>query len=234
MIIFLFFLLSLLMAIEASTSLSRMSGYAIKCPEGGLILQSSLALLSRMIMFMFMPFLGFLSDINQLESTYYSYILFYLLFPTALGGVYFFRNNIINLYINLINRISINGSFFSGKTSLFTNSIHKFRDDKDLKPLNSFFILAFVAYVPYYLSWPLIILLLNEFNEYRGMILGLSSVFNGVNTILLTLFIDPMLVKLGRYSSLLASIYSKLVLLRIYSSLLSLLLFLFFLFCIEY
>jgi len=224
-LIVLFVLIALLIAVEASTSLSRLSGYIIKCPEGGLILQSSLALLSRMVMFLFMPFLGYLSDTGGLGKSKIELIALFSLFPLALFLVFYLRKQFVYLYINLITRINEHGSFFNTGISLFRKSGTYSLTARNLRPLKSFYRLAFFAYLPYYLAWPMIIFLLNEFSEYRGLILGLTSVFNGINTIILTLFIDPRLIKLGKYKSLLSPIYSHLVLIRFYSSVVSLLLF---------
>jgi len=78
-----------------------------------------------------------------------------------------------------------------------------------------------IAYIPYYLSWPLVMLLLDLFPENRGFILGISSLFNGVNTILLTIFIDPKLSQIGNYKRIVSNIYIDIIEIRILSSLIA-------------
>lgn len=219
--ILLFFLLSVLMLIEASTSLSRLAGYLLKTPESGLILQSSLALFSRMLMFLFMPFLGYLSDQNNLLGNE-NLILFSSLFiPCGLILLYIFKIRVINIYSVLIYRINKHGSFFKGDSifkKIITNQSLKKRK---IGSLRSFYFLFLFSYIPYYLAWPIVILLLDSFHEQRGMILGMSSFFNGINTIILTIFVDPKLIKIGSHKRILPPIYLNLIKIRIYSSLIS-------------
>lgn len=221
--IILFFLLSILMVIEASTSLSRLTGYLLKTPESGLILQSSLALFSRMVMFLFMPFLGYLSDENALLSNEKLMLPASFLMPISLIFLYIFNIKVINIYSILVTRVSKHGSFFRG-ISFFTPLFHsKSLKIKKIKKLNSFYLLVLLAYIPYYLAWPIVIILLDAFNDQRGMILGMSSVFNGVNTIILTMFVDPKLIRIGNYTRLLPSIYLNLIKLRIIASFIAIL-----------
>ncbi|EJV2652402.1 hypothetical protein N6393_004044 [Vibrio vulnificus] len=215
----LFFLLSVLMVIEASTSLSRLTGYLLKTPESGLILQSSLALISRMVMFLFMPFLGYLSDQKTLlANNNLTLLLVSFLMPIALLCLYLFNGRVIDIYSVLISRVSGYGSFFYG-VSFFSKIIDQSKlKRKKVKSLTGFYLLVFIAYVPYYLAWPVVILLLDAFHDQRGMILGMSSVFNGVNTILLTMFVDPKLIKIGKYPKILPSVYLNLIKVRVFSS----------------
>ena len=84
MIALLFLILAFLFCVEAATSISRKSGYAINNAASGLILQSSLGLLSRALIFMFMPLIGALADTGSLYSGGYSITLSFLFLPSML------------------------------------------------------------------------------------------------------------------------------------------------------
>lgn len=219
----LFLLLSILMLIEASTSLSRLTGYLLKTPESGLILQSSLSLISRMVMFLFMPFLGYLSDKQTLTTENATLIFYSFLMPLSLILLHLINGQVMHIYTVLIKRISEHGSLFHGVSFFKKTTTHKNLIFKKTNSLNNFYFLTLLAYVPYYLAWPIVIILLDAFHDQRAMILGMSSVFNGVNTIILTVFIDPKLIKIGKYKRILPSVYFNLIKMRIIASLLSIL-----------
>lgn len=213
MVFLLFCLLSVLFFVEASTSLSRLSGYHLGFPEGGLILQSSLALLSRMVMFLFMPLLGYLADTNALLIDFRFIVLFYLIVPFSLFLIYFFKYKFIGIYKVLILSVKSYGTFFKFLSVGVAPHGPKYKRVR-LKALRKFYFLVFFSYIPYYLAWPALIFLLREFPENRAMIIGLSSVFNGINTIILTMFVDPKLIQFGKYSYINQSIYFDLIVCR--------------------
>jgi len=219
-VVILFIILGVLSAIEASTSISRKAGYCIDNPSTGFVFQSSLSLVSRALMFMFMPLLGYLADKNNLFHSNVELVLLYAFIPLFLFLSYIFRFKIEYLYAIFLLRMDKVGSFFK-KTDITSLNIINFKLKKHFKRYKKFkkmYIIFLFSYIPYYASWSIIIYLLAEFNESRGMILGLSSVFNGINTIVITLFIDPKLTQLGRYNRLIQYIYNDLVLLRFYAS----------------
>lgn len=208
------------MATESATSLSRKAGYKINNPSTGFVFQSSLSLISRALSFMFMPLLGFLADKNDLIQSHFHLLILYWILPISLFFVCFFRSKIEFIFSVLLYRMDKEGSFFK-KTDISKLPTVKTRCDKPLRKYKKFkklYNIFLLSYIPFYLSWPVIIVLLQEFNEYRGTILGLSSVFNGINTILITIFIDPKLTQLGNYSKLIQVIYLDLVLLRLIAS----------------
>lgn len=218
----LFFLLAILMVIEATTSISRLSGYKLNFPEGGLILQSSLSLLSRAIMFLFMPYLGYLSDSNNILNNQYEILQAFTIIPLLLIILFFVKTKVLAFYNTLIMNVKTSGSFFrkNYKETIVDNN--KITKNRKIKRLKGFYNLILFAYVPYYLAWPAVIVLLDVYNEQRGMILGMSAIFNGLNTILLTVFIDPKLISLGRHKKLLETLYFDQLRLRLYASMISL------------
>ena len=203
------------MAIEGCTSIARKSGYSIKNPAAGFVFQNSLSLLSRVMVFVFMPLLGYLADTNSLAVTMSHLIILFLPTPILLCVIYFFRFKVETLVTILLYRINTHGSFFKKVNHEFTIKRNKKYILTKFKSLYGSFVLA---YIPFYLAWPVTVLLITEFNDYRATIIGLSSIFNGLNTIYITLFLDPKLTQLGNYPNIINSLYSDLLILRVLSA----------------
>ena len=218
--IILFIILGLLFVIEATTSLSRKAGYFINNPSTGFVFQSSLGLISRMLVFLFMPLLGYLSDKNMLPSKGLIIIL-YLIIPFLLFLLFLFKTNVEKFYIILLYRMDTHGSFFKRLNKKINLNLKKTKLLKINKKLKRLYFIYLLAYIPYYLAWPIIIILLSQYHDNRGMILGMSSVFNGINTIIITLFIDPKLTQLGKYNRVIQYVYSDLIFLRLIASILA-------------
>jgi len=115
--ILLFFLLTILYALEASTNIARKSGYNINNASSGLFFQSALGILSRLIMFVFMPLLGFLADTSKLEINYF--LLFYLLVPFSILILHKKSRSVEYFYGNIILRLSETGSYFKRAKSIY-------------------------------------------------------------------------------------------------------------------
>jgi hypothetical protein len=209
---FLFAILAFLATIESSTSISRKIGYTLKTPESGFIFQSSLALVSRALTFVFMPVLGYISDTGNIQYSLIELLGMYLLIPFFLFITFLLRYRIETLYSRYIMRIKIYGSLFNGKIEkkYFINRKKRKQKSKFYK----LYLTVVIAYIPYYISWTIIIMLLSKYHDYRGTILGLSSVLNGINTIILTTVVDPKLGKLGKYKYTINNIYEDLIFLR--------------------
>jgi hypothetical protein len=222
MIAYLFIIMALLFCIEASTSLARRTGYLMRKPESGLVLQSSLSLMSRLLIFMFMPLIGALSDKGSIYDDTSELLFFYLIIPFGLYLLYVFRANVLHLYFVLTNRMLCNGSFFKpalkqGKFIEPNNGTRK----NIYKRFRSLYMLVILAYIPYYLAWPSIMILIDIYPDNRGFLLGMSSVLNGFNTIILTLFVDPKLIQIGQHKRLIVKMYDDLVFLRFIASVFS-------------
>jgi hypothetical protein len=207
------------MVIEACTSIARKSGYSINNPAAGFVFQSSLSLLSRVMVFVFMPLIGYLADTNSLDVSDLYLVILYVPTPLFLFIVYFYRFKFETLITILLFRINKHGTFFKK-----TNEQVRIKKNKKyiFKNFKKLYFLFTLAYVPFYLAWPITIMLMNEFNDYRATVLGLSSIFNGINTIFITVFLDPKLTQLGKYSNIINSLYSDLLILRVLSALISL------------
>jgi hypothetical protein len=214
-----FVLLSLLFVLESSTSISRKTGYNIGNSSAGFMFQSSISLLSRVFVFMLMPLIGYLADQNNFFESEYEVLNYYLFMIVFLFLLYIFRLKVEKIYATFLLRVEENGSFFKplkhkNLLDIKFCKLPKFKRFKFFKKLNIVFL---IAYIPYYLAWPVVMILLQEFNENRAMILGMSSIFNGINTIIITMFIDPKLTQMGKCSRVIQHVYDDLVLLRVYS-----------------
>jgi len=69
-----------------------------------------------------------------------------------------------------------------------------------------------------------VIYLLSIFPENRGLLLGLSGLFNGINTILMAVFIDPQLARIGNHERIVVGVYDDLVWARLYAAVIVLIL----------
>ena len=197
MILTLFIMLGFLNLVEITTPLCRRAGVLNGTLAAGLQLQSSLSLLSRVINAFYLPLIGHLSDVNLLStlgfcsSVFYGFLMItigFLILPT--------EKKILSFYTRIVGGISKSGSLFilSDPTKLSNfktkHSTNKFKKIKYI---------TFLGFIPQYLSWPVVFILLSQFPENRGLILGVTSVLNGINSLLLTIFIDPYILKFGTY-----------------------------------
>lgn len=227
MIGILFSLLAILVAIEASTSLARASGFIAGSPYAGLSLQSSLSIISRFVIFLYSPLFGYLADTNRINSGNIVTLPYcYLLLPMAIGAVSVLRVHIIEVYSGFIRASVLHGvwlkrpnlGFRSRLKSLFyTNSIG-FHPQKPRKLLSGLLLLTTASYVPYYAAWPITIIAIASYPEYRATLLTVSTVFTAVNTILLTLWLDPVLVRMLKCRNLSISFYFHLLSARLVAS----------------
>lgn len=217
--ILLFFLLTILYALEASTNIARKSGYNINNASSGLFFQSALGILSRLIMFVFMPLLGFLADTSKLEINYF--LLFYLLVPFSILILHKKSRSVEYFYGNIILRLSETGSYFKRAKSIYKSKPLFKKNILSLKFKISYILIG----IPFYISWPLIILALILFDDYRATIIGMSAFFNGFYTLYLSVLVDPLLSKLGNYKNIIAIVYDEIVFLKLFSSIISVVLF---------
>jgi hypothetical protein len=220
-IVTLFSIISILFALEASTSLARIAGLNTGSLASGLQLQSGLSLFSRALMAIFMPMLGGFADSGYFNNENIKIVYCStLLIPLFLYATYFLKSKILGFYhgsaINLVEK----GSYFPIKSNRIEYKWPKNNKDK-LNRLRVFGRVTFLAYIPYYLTWPIIIMFLSHFPDSRGFIIGLSSIMNGVTTLALVLYVDPLLIKLSKYKNLSILIYKQQLKIRILSAILS-------------
>jgi len=217
-------ILGLLSAIEASTCLCRRSGYLCGNPTAGLMLQNSLSLASRALMFIFLPLLGAMADGKMAGVRHWVLAVAFLFVPLLIGGVICFRSRIEGIFIILVQRINANGTLYRRAVSAVApariDSPRRLRSRR----YNEFKSLVCVSFIPYYAAWPVVIYLLSIFPENRGLLLGLSGLFNGINTILMAVFIDPQLARIGNHERIVVGVYDDLVWARLYAAVIVLIL----------
>jgi len=217
----LFLILGLLNLIELTTPIARLSGMRSGELSSGLQLQSSMSILSRVLNTFFMPILGYLSDIQGFQLIDQKrYILCILILVTVMASFFLIKNYIFSLYTSICKSIILVGSIFKfyhyynfNKLPMFRNkTIYKFRKIRWL---------TIFAFIPLYISWPIIFLLIKEYPENRGFILGISSLINGINSLSLVLLIDPYLIKMSNYKSISDMLFKDQVIIRFFSLLIA-------------
>lgn len=116
----------------------------------------------------------------------------------------------------LASNVSKHGTYFK-------KSINYVRHEKLFRKFTfrfkSLYIIFFVAYIPYYLSWPIVLLYLSKYPDYRAMIIGMSGLLNGFNTITNALIIDPKLSQMSVYKRICAQVHNDFLYLRLISAL---------------
>jgi hypothetical protein len=221
LILFLFIILGLLNFLEASTPIARLSGNSINSLSSGLQLQSSMSIISRALNLFFLPILGYISDINGFkEMSQLNFVLYILISFCLIISIKLFLNPIFSIYTSVCKSIKIDGSLF-----LFSKYYKKIKLVKTHKiPLIKFRKLRFltiIAFIPLYISWPIVFLVIKEFPDYRGFILGSTSVINGINSVLLVTIIDPYLLKISRKINISNNLFINQVDLRLIASIIA-------------
>jgi len=166
-----------------------------------------------------MPLLGFLADTSMLEINYF--LLFYLLIPISIFALHSKKRKIEYFFGQILLRLKERGTYFKKAKSTYTSKVLL---KKEILSLN-FKISYILIGIPFYISWPLIILALIIFQDYRATIIGMSALFNGLYTLYLSIIVDPILSKLGNYKNIISIVYDDLVYLKLISSIISFFLF---------
>ena len=198
--IYIFLILGLLYYLEMSTSFMRQVGSSIGRPDAGLQLQSSFSMLSRFFMLLMMPVIGLHADKNTIGFGAYSIYItipFLIVFTLNLKKTIF-----IDVYYSLMMSMIKDGSFLKVR-------FLKYSGKKITKKANYLKLVIFGAYLPYYGAWPLCMLLIDYFPDNRATLLGMTGVVNGINTVILAVYIDPHLIKVGRHLRLTQLIYNN-------------------------
>jgi hypothetical protein len=210
MIFALYLLLASIMSVEACSSLARYSGYHIQNPYAGLSFQGSLSLLSRLLVFVYTPLFGFLADTEQLpRNNDLTNLAGFLLTPIALMCVKAKSDLIVFWISRVIQNSATNGTWFKAASSNKTDSVKSKKTisvslpirirDKKHRRLKTNRVLLLLLYIPYYLAWPATLMLIAAFPKYRATLIGVSTIFTSLNTIGMTLWLDPLLVRMQEY-----------------------------------
>jgi hypothetical protein len=190
-------MLGVLNLVEITTPLCRRAGIVNGALASGLQLQSSLSLISRVINAFFMPLVGHLSDVNLLNSLGFYTSVLYIFIMAAIGFIILIaERKLLIFYTRIVGGISKSGSLFILSTPIILNDLKIKHSTKKFEKIKYITLLGFI---PQYLSWPVVFILLSKFPENRGLILGATSVLNGINSLLLIIFIDPYILKFEKY-----------------------------------
>jgi hypothetical protein len=215
MLVLLYLVLALTYCVEACTAIVRKAGYLSPDPVAGLSLQSSLAIASRVLSFIFVPLVGFAADTRGLESNAGQiflgpWFIFFSLFCVRLFVVpltaffYFIVLSIINTGKLFTSRISAQAW---QQTRAKAEALKQFSKKRRFRLLSRFRIFLLLSYIPYYLSWPSAILLMTYFPEFRATLASSTTFLTSINTLYIALIADPALVRIGSKQRVITSFY---------------------------
>lgn len=226
----LFLLISILVFIESSTSIARSVGFSVNSPYAGITLQGSLSLVSRFVIFLYSPLLGWLADTKKINLNLVNSIPYlYSLVPISLLAVFVFQNQIASLYGKLLTTSLTHGRWIKQPSKGFRSTIKditlrpitaSFKFNTKLKYFSRVKYIILLLYFPYYAAWPITFLLIASYPDYRATFLSASTVLTALNTIGLTIWLDPLLLKMQNHQRSSVIFLNSLVITRLWSSLL--------------
>ena len=207
----LFFLLAILYGLESVSSIARATGIWSGNVYNGIVVQNALSLFSRLVMFLFMPVMGYFFDKGNYVDV--GKVLFGTLFASlSLFIVVFGKKFFFDVLLRVASHVKDNGKLgFIRSKQLEHISLSK------VLPNRTFVSIYILAYLPYYLAWPVTIYLLGIYNEYRATLIALPTVFTGLNTLVVSLYIDPYLTRYIEKSENNVRVNSSLISLRLYA-----------------
>jgi hypothetical protein len=225
MVIASLFVLAYVLAVEATTPLARIAGFRNGNPYSGLSLESTLSVLSRAGMFIFTPVFGILADRNGFSTKTDVIIIGTSLIPVFIILVRLFESQILKLYSSACAGLLRDGTLWSlfGRGNQNINIIEaiEYRSKTSNVQKTRFKwiqVLVFSVYVPYYLVWPVSMLLIARYHDHRATILSACTLFTSFSTLALVLYIDPKMVRLTRCPRISQVIYHRFVTSRIFSA----------------
>ena len=232
-----FLLLSFLYYFESLGSVFRSVGVSISHPVSGYTLQNTLALTSRIFVLGFGPLFALLVD-TQTLIVHPSVTIFF--FGSIICGLLIqlrMYGNIVNASEHLILTLSSSGNIlrlvsvfldmvcietkkiFFSRTSVKHLSRHYYRERYLLVRL---YIPAFLTYIPFYLTWPLVAFLAATHHDYRSFIISLSTLATSFNTMYQSLIQDPYFSRLERHARMFQTCTYMLVRARLHACFFSL------------
>jgi len=218
----------LLMAIEATSALARLTGYALGRIDASMVLMNAVNLVSRALMAFVLPAIGLFADLGRTVGPGMIVVALQLAFPIALLFVFLYRRELTQVLSWRATSLTQTGSLFGRGVNLEQTADYnhsRIRRARRLvnKRFLGFLLIFGAAMTPHYTVWGLLIILVQEFPDYRATFLALTSVFNGMTVLILSLYFDPMIVRFARSKWLVIAMLETTVLMRIWSALLSVL-----------
>jgi len=228
--LFLFFgLLSMAYVIEVMVSVTRIVGLRQYDLGAAITPQSALALISRLVVFVYMPLAGFIVDFNSQILNINTLIIPFSIIPVLVVLIAINASYTTKIIGTLIQRVQVTGSYFSScpeEKEAVRVDINIFQDYSavaEIHRLGEFKAFSlFVSYVLYYSAWPAIFFAIYLQPEYRTTIFASAALFTGLNTLCSALITDPVTLKLSGQNSTACEQYLKfLVRIRVYSALIA-------------
>lgn len=207
--------LSVVLSAEFINPLARSAGVRKGSLAAGIIVQNSLAVLSRVFSMIMLPLLGLLSDTGALSklSPFELNIAFWII-PVVLISIFLIRKKIQGiLYFAVLSVIQ------EGKLKIGYKKIAPRTTKSSRANLRNFYFVILVSYIPYFIAWPITISCIYLYPEYRATLLSLSTTLTGVNTLLITFWIDPIVGKLAKYTRSFEKIMENIIGLKLVASL---------------
>ena len=111
----------------------------------------------------------------------------------------------LKLIAHVVKSVHETGSF----KNLFSQK-YFIAENQSISPsfkLSKFGLHFLISYIPYYLAWPLTIVVISKFPEYRATLISLSTVFTGINSVIQSIYIDPKLTQFEIYNKPVVDMY---------------------------
>lgn len=205
MVILAFLLLSLIMSMEVFVAYIRIYSIKHESYVEGLTFNSAIALITRVFTFMCIPMFAYLADTHDFTSDRFSLTFGFVLIPIYILFCPFIFLRYGGFIGQFLQRIK-GGSYFrkAGTSKKLLKPDLKFLWKLSYVNLDqhnkTIYYVIFASYILYYLTWPFVLLIASQFHEYRTTIFSLNTIFTALNTIVMTLFVDPKVTYLAAKS----------------------------------
>jgi hypothetical protein len=187
--------LGALMALEFLNTYARVIGVQKGSLSIGITVQNSLSVIARAVSAVTLPTISLYADLGLFKQHTFTEIaianasIFVLLLAT-----YSIRRRVTNVFAFMVAEIQRTGRLRVG----YLRTSWKERRKK-LPMLTSLHRAFLLAYIALYLAWPLTIALLKYFPDYRATVISSATVLTGINTLIITMLIDPKIAFLAKY-----------------------------------
>ena len=202
MLVVIIILLSIVFIIEFINSLARLGGISLNSFAAGMTIQSAIGIVARTASTMMMPLLGVFSDLGKLaEMSIETIYIQLLIMPAMILCAFFSRDLLLKILLSLVHGVVGYGKLQFANWSQTNQVVYTYRKIKLFRKLKIYFILT---YIPFYGAWPIAIILMSIFPEYRATILTSSAVLTGFNSFFMTIVVDPYTTYLANRAPLIA------------------------------
>ena len=216
--------LCLLMCVEATSAIARAEGYRVGRVDASMVTVNAVNLASRVLMAFILPAIGFFADLGRFEAPGLLIAGLQALIPFGLIIVYLFRENLAGILSRRIFVLTETGSLFARGNPSPIERGNRFTvrmRQRVRRRLPGYLIGFGAAMLPHYCIWGMLLLFIQEFPDYRATLVASTSVFNGVTVLALSLYFDPLLVRLANNRLLAITVLEQTLMARVWSAILS-------------